>query len=69
MNRQFVKLHFNDSHRADKSLITHNIYTCQPLLFMMDPNVRVAQVNFLSLIIILTMQGMTIEFSYALTGT
>ena len=42
MNRQFVKLHFNDSHPADKSFITHNIYTCQPMLFMMDPKVKVS---------------------------
>ena len=38
-NRQFVKIHFADVDPAEKLFTTNNIYTDDPIIFIMDPKV------------------------------
>ena len=36
VNRQFIKLHFKGSDPADVNFTTHNIYTGEPMVFIVD---------------------------------
>jgi len=39
-NRQFVKIHFGNVDRpVEKNFIARNIYTKEPMIFIMDPKV------------------------------
>lgn len=39
-NRQLIKLHFKGSNPAENNFITHNVYTGEPFVFMVDCKVR-----------------------------
>lgn len=40
VNRQFIKLHFQDELDAvDEKFVAHNIYTGKPMVFLIDPKV------------------------------
>ena len=40
VNRQFIKLHFNGENEAvEKKFTAQNVYTGEPMVFMMDPKV------------------------------
>lgn len=45
-NRQFVKIHFADVDPAEKFFTTNNIYTDDPMIFIMDPKVMYECVKF-----------------------
>ena len=38
-NRQFVKIHFGDTDPVEKKFIARNMYTKDPMIFIMDPKV------------------------------
>ncbi len=41
VNRQFIKLHFYGENEAmEKNFTAHNIYTGEPMVFMMDCNCK-----------------------------
>ena len=40
-NRQFIKLHFKNKDPAESKFVTTNIYTGGPMIFIMDPKVKI----------------------------
>ena len=46
VNRQFIKLHFEDEQDAvARKFVAQNVYTGQPMVFLMDPKVSHSQFN------------------------
>ena len=42
VNRQFIKLHFKDEQEAiERKFIAPNMYTGEPMVFLMDPKVTI----------------------------
>ena len=39
VNRQFIKLHFKDQDPVEKKFVVENIFTGNPMVFIMDPKV------------------------------
>ena len=40
-NRQFVKMHLKNKSPVEFKFMTTNVYTGQPMVFIMDPNVNI----------------------------
>ena len=45
-NRQFIRLHFKDKDPDERKFVYRNIYTGDPIIFIMDP--KVLKVPYLS---------------------
>ena len=45
-NRTFIKCHFDDLDPAEENFTTTNIYTGEPLTFMVDPSVSLLLDNY-----------------------
>lgn len=44
MNRQFIKLHFDDECDAiERKFVAHNMFTGKPMVFLMDPKVSLVR--------------------------
>ena len=40
-NRQFINIHFKNKDPADSKFVTTNIYTLEPMIFIMDSKVKI----------------------------
>ncbi|XP_068680449.1 uncharacterized protein [Montipora foliosa] len=45
VNRQFIKIHFKDTDPAERNFMTHNIYTYNPMVFIMDPKHNIKKIR------------------------
>ena len=44
VNRQFIKLHFDDECDAiERKFVAHNMFTGKPMVFLMDPKVSLVR--------------------------